>query len=280
MPEISTLIKKRVSCRTYADKPLAEKALRELTAVAATEHIGPFGNKPEFQLINPDMSSPAEWKNLGTYGVIKNARLFLAGKIKKGDKAIVDYGYCMETLILQATALGLSTCWLAGTFNAGGFAKTVRLGEDELLPAISPVGYPADEKSFMEKIFRRFAGSNFRKPWSEIFFTGNFTKPLTKEQAGKYTEALENVRLAPSASNKQPWRIVLDTTGNYFHFYLDRAFGYNLREVPIQDLDMGIAMNHFESTLRETGSTGSWLVSTGAPRQNSLDYIVSWQESI
>lgn len=280
MPGITALIKKRMSCRTYADKPLPEQLLQKFTGFVAADHTGPFGNKPEFRLINLDTSSPAEWKNLGTYGVIKNARLYLSGKIKKGDKATVDYGYCMETLILQATALGLGTCWLAGTFNASGFARAVNRSDDELLPAISPVGYPADQKSFTEKIFRRFAGSNFRKPWPEIFFTGNFSTPLTQAQAVKYAEALENVRLAPSASNKQPWRILQDTTGNTFHFYLNRAFGYNLREVPIQDLDMGIAMNHFESTAKETGIIGNWIISANAPPTSSFDYIVSWQESI
>jgi hypothetical protein len=50
-------------------------------------------NKPEFQLINLDMSDPAKWKNLGTYGVIKNARIFLVGKINKSNKAVEDFGY-------------------------------------------------------------------------------------------------------------------------------------------------------------------------------------------
>lgn len=278
MAEISALIRKRISCRTYSAKPLEAELRRKFADLVAAEHTGPFGNKPIFRLIDLDMASAEEWKNLGTYGVIKNARLFLAGKIAKSDKAVEDYGYCMETLILRATELGLGTCWLAGTFNASGFARAVNRTENEFLPAVSPVGYPADQKSFLEKIFRRFAGSNFRKPWKDLFFAGDFTTPLTGEKAGKYAEALENVRLAPSASNKQPWRILLDTAGNSLHFYLDRAFGYTLREVPIQDLDLGIAMNHFESTAKEAGIAGKWQISTNAPRQNSLDYVVSWQE--
>lgn len=32
--------------------------------------------------------------------------------------------------------------------------------------------------------------------------------PLEKEEAGNYEAALEMVRIAPSASNKQPWRIL------------------------------------------------------------------------
>ncbi|MEN6330591.1 MAG: nitroreductase family protein [Smithella sp.] len=278
MPEISRIIQKRVSCRTYADTPVEENLRNELERLVAAEHTGPFGNKPKFQIINLDMSDPAKWKNLGTYGVIKNARLFLAGKVKKGNKAVEDYGYCMECLILKATALGLGTCWLAGTFSAGGFAGAVNLQKNELLPAVSPIGYPAQRKSLTEKIFRLTAKSDRRKPWPLIFFIGNFSTPLTPQQAGKYSEALENVRLAPSACNKQPWRILLDTAGNAFHFYLQRTFGYKLRGVPIQDIDMGIAMNHFEFTLRELEINGQWIIKENVPRINSLDYIVSWQE--
>jgi len=279
MPEMSRLIQQRVSCRTYADTPVAENLREELEKLVAAEHRGPFGNKPQFQLIHFDTTDPARWQNLGTYGVIKNARLFLAGKVKKGFKAVEDYGYCMESLILKATALGLGTCWLAGTLSAGGFGRAVNLQKNELLPAISPIGYPAHRKSLTEKIFRLTARSDRRKPWPLVFFAGNFSIPLTPALAGKYSEALENVRLAPSACNRQPWRILQDEAGNTYHFYLQRAFGYKLRDVYIQDLDMGIAMNHFELTLRELKISGQWIIKENAPPVNSLDYIVSWQEN-
>jgi hypothetical protein len=137
MPTITASIKKRIACRTYADKPVDEKVLQEFTKLVDAEQIGPFGNKPQFQLINLDMTSPEKWKKLGTYGVIKNARYFLVGKIKSDKLAIVDYGYCKEKLILRATALGLGTCWLAGTFKTSNFAKAVDLKENEVLPTIS-----------------------------------------------------------------------------------------------------------------------------------------------
>jgi nitroreductase len=280
MLEITELIRKRVSCRTYADKPVEEKTLQKFRKLIAAKHVGSFGNKPKFQLINLDESSLGDWNNLVTYGVIKNARFFLVGTIKNSERAMEDYGYCKENLILKATELGLGTCWLAGTFNAGGFARAVDLAEGEVLPTVSPIGYPADQKSFTEKIFRGFAGSDHRKPWPDIFFTGNFSTPLTKAMAGKYAEVLENVRLAPSASNKQPWRILQDAAGNTFHFYLERAFGYTLREIPLQDIDMGIAMSHFELTAHEMGVKGKWLTDADAPQTNLLDYIVSWQETI
>ncbi len=281
MKVLSEIIKKRISCRTYSDRPIEDKVLRAFTASINTAHIGPFGNSPVFKLITPVSATNQELKKLGTYGVIKNARMFLVGTIKNGRMAMEDYGYCKEILILKATALGLGTCWLGGTFKASEFARAVDLQEDQILPTVSPIGYPAEERSLTEKIMRRIAGSDHRKPWSDIFFADDFATPLTQPQAGKYCDALENLRLAPSASNKQPWRILLDTSKKVFHFYLSRATGYKfLGLVFLQDIDMGIAMSHFEITAREQGLAGIWKGDTNAPKETALDYIVSWQSKI
>jgi nitroreductase len=276
----SETIKKRISCRTYSDRSVEDKVLKAFTVSINAVHIGPFGNSPVFKLITPVSATSQELKKLGTYGVIKNARMFLVGIIKNDRMAMEDYGYCKETLILQATALGLGTCWLGGTFKASEFAQAVDLQEGEILPTVSPIGYPAQEKSITERIMRRIAGSDNRKPWSDIFFANDFSKPLTQAQAGKYSEALENLRLAPSASNKQPWRILYDAKLNTFHFFLERSLQYKmLGIVHLQDIDLGIGMSHFEITAREQGLAGKWQVDTNAPKETSLDYIVSWQKT-
>jgi len=281
MATLSEIIKKRISCRSYSDKPLEDKVLKAFAASINMAHIGPFGNKPVFKLITPVSATNQELKKLGTYGVIKNARMFLVGTIKNGRMAMEDYGYCKEILILKATALELGTCWLGGTFKASEFAQAVHLREDEILPTVSPIGYPAEERSLTEKIMRRIAGSDHRKPWSDIFFANDFATPLTRQQAGKYSEALENLRLAPSASNKQPWRILYTAKLNTFHFFLERSLQYKmLGIVHLQDIDMGIAMSHFEITAQEQGLAGLWQVDTNAPKETPLDYIVSWQSEI
>ncbi len=279
MPKITEIIKKRMSCRTYSESPIEDKVLKEFSASINAVHTGPFGNQPKFKLIKLTSFPPQEWEKLGTYGVIKNAQLFLVGSIQNGQMAMEDYGYCKEKLILQATDLGLGTCWLGGTFQLSRFAQAIGLQEGELLPTVSPVGYPAQQKSFTERMMRWGAGSDNRKPWSDIFFAGNFSQPLTLVQAGKYSEALENLRLAPSAGNKQPWRILRDAKLNAFHFYLSRAFGYNsLWRVSLQNIDMGIAMCHLESTAQETGLKGKWQIDAAAPKEKSLDYIATWQD--
>lgn len=279
MPKITEIIKKRISCRTYSERPIEDKVLKEFSTLIKARHTGPFGNHPNFKLIKLTSLTNQEWKQLGTYGVIKNAQFFLVGSIQNDNLAMEDYGYCKEKLILKATKLGLGTCWLGGTFQISRFAQAIGLQEGEFLPTISPVGYPARQKSFTESIMRWSARSDKRKPWSDIFFAGNFSQPLTPSQAGKYSEALENVRLAPSATNKQPWRILRDAAQNNFHFYLSRALGYNLlRNVSLQDIDLGIAMCHFELTVKETGLKGRWEINAAAPIKKSLDYIVTWRD--
>ncbi len=275
---VTEIIKKRFSCRTYSEKSIEDKVLQEFVTILNSVHKGPFGNQPKFRLIHITSFTPQEGEKLGTYGVIKNARLFLVGIIKDGPLAMEDYGYCKEEIILKATALGLGTCWLGGTFQSGSFARAVDLQKDELLPTITPIGYPAQRKSLTEKMMRGFAGSDKRKKWAEIFFADDFATPLTQTHAGIYEEALENIRLAPSASNKQPWRILYDAKHNIFHFFIMRSFSYKLMGiVSLQDVDLGIVMSHFSLTLQEQGIKGKWLVDPNAPKEKTLDYIASWQ---
>ena len=277
MQTLSDAIKKRVSCRTYSDKPIEENIRGKLESILNAVHEGPFGNKTKFKLLSLDFITPDGWKKMGTYGVIKGTRNFLAGIISPGPMAMEDYGYCMETVILKVTALGLGTCWLGGTFQSGAFAYAAGLQKGELMPTITPVGYPADEKTLTEKIMRRFAGSDKRKPWSDIFFIDDFPHTLPENSAGRYREALENLRLAPSASNKQPWRVLYDSKDNVFHFFVERSRQYKMLGIShLQDIDLGIAMSHFEITARDQGLAGIWQVDTNVPKEKSLEYTASW----
>jgi nitroreductase len=272
------MIRKRYSCRSYSDHPIEESVLQSFRQMVNAPQKGPFGNNPRFALISMNTFSRDEWKKLGTYGVIKNAHLYLAGMISPAPMATQDYGYCKEKLILKATQLGLNTCWLGGTFAISTFGHAAGMRRNELLPTITPIGYAAPRRSLTERVMRGFAGSDHRQPWSALFFNGSAANPLSPEEAGLYREALENVRLAPSASNKQPWRIIYEKNRNTFLFYLSRAFGYrHMRDVSLQEIDIGIAICHFELTVKELGLAGSWRQDDFAPQIKSLEYVASWQ---
>jgi nitroreductase len=64
-------------------------------------------------------------------------------------------------------------------------------------------------------------------------------------------DALEAVRLAPSAVNKQPWRVVIRK--NAAHFYVKHDKGYLTPDYDLQKIDLGIGMYHFEQELLEEG---------------------------
>ena len=68
------------------------------------------------------------------------------------------------------------------------------------------------------------------------------------------------MRLAPSAVNKQPWRVVV--CDNKAHFYEKRSKGYiSADNWDIQKIDMGIALCHFELEAKECGISASFSVS-------------------
>jgi len=271
-------IKKRVSCRTYQRGPIKENDQQKLRNFLLTNVRGPFGNRVRFELIDLAAKERDEIKTLGTYGFIKGASMFIVGAVAKGRRAMEDYGYCMEKIILMASHLGLGTCWLGGTFNRSASASKINKREDEVVPAITPVGYPRDRKSMMDSAVRFFAKSNTRKAWEELFFLGDTKSFLARSMAGAYELPLECVRMGPSASNRQPWRVVKEIDKDVFHFYISRTPGYAERfpDVSLQDVDMGIAMCHFEVALQEMNLKGSWQDVQSPPPQKGLEYVVSW----
>ncbi len=274
-------IKKRVSCRTYQEKQVDQDAKILLENFLKTNTKVPFGSRLRFRLLDLSDMERSELKGLGTYGVIKGASLFIAGAVTKGPMAMEDFGYAMERNVLEATELGLGTCWLGGTFNRSGFAERMELAGDEVLPAITPVGYASAKKSVTDRLFRFTAASHTRKSWQEMYFHGDLNTPLTILEAGAYGDVLEAVRLAPSASNKQPWRVMMEEEGSRFHFFLKRTPVYDklFQGISLQNIDMGIAISHFEMAAAEAGLNGAWKIQEPDIAANGAEYIVTWNEN-
>ena len=197
-------IKERYSVRTYGLQKLESNKLKELRDFLAGNTKGPFGNAVRFKLVDVSENAVNELKKYVSYGNVKGASHFIAGTVKKGTKSMEDFGYCMEKNILLATSLGLGTVWLGGSLNRSNFALEMNAAPDELIPAITPLGYAADKRSVMDKLLRTMSGGKHRKEFNQLFYDSNSSTPLEKSTCGKYSEILEAVRLSPSASNKQP----------------------------------------------------------------------------
>lgn len=272
IPIVET-IKKRCSVRTYQDKEL-EPDVREMLQSYMDNLENPFGMQVKKYIIDKKLASEGE--KLGTYGVIKGASTFMGISVPDKDLAHVAAGYEFENLILEATALGLGTVWLAATFNREGFASAMGVPKNELFPAISPVGYPAAKRSLTESLMRTAMRSSSRKEWNTLFYLDNFQTPLHKDESGDYAEPLEMLRLAPSDKNTQPWRVL--KASNSYHFFVTYKSGISRGEEIIKRVDAGIALSHFHQTVLELGLKGCFKQTE--PENIELPqntyYITSW----
>ena len=277
------VIKRRFSCRIHTDKLIDEDIQLRIKEFLETHNVGPFGNQMRFALIAATEDDHQALKSLGTYGFIKGAKGFIVGALGADAKKLEDFGYIMEYAILFATDLGLGTCWLGGSFTKSNFAKKMNATEQETVPAVASIGYIAEHSKAKDWI-RSKAGGAARLPAEQLFFQETFRDPVPLHQIGAYAQVLDAVRWAPSASNKQPWRIV--RVGDNWHFYLQRTKGYGkdsllgkmLRVADLQRVDMGIAMCHFELTAHELGLNGRWVLAEPdiEKLEENSEYTVSW----
>lgn len=243
---IPKVIETRRSVRTFEEKALwKEDADKIMTFAAAADN--PYHLPIEWRLLDAK-------KDGLTSPVIVGTDRFIAGKLKRLPHAEEAFGYSFEKIVLYAESLRIGTTWIAGTMNRAAFEKAMSLREDEVMPCVSPLGYPAAKMSLRESMMRKGIKADSRIAFEKLFFDGSFEKPLTKEKAGKLADVFEAVRLAPSAVNKQPWRAVV--CGNTVHFYEKQSGGYvSENGWDLQKIDLGIALCHFDCAAAENGLT-------------------------
>ena len=267
MHNIDALVRGRRSVRTFEECPVSQKELDQLFAFLA-KTTNPYGLPVEFKLLDGT-------KQKLNCPVVVGTDLYVGAKMKRAPHFNEAFGYSFELLVLYAQSLGLGTVWVGGTMDRAAFEKAMELTTDEVMPCMSPLGYPAKKMSLRETMMRKGIKADDRMPFEELFFDGSFDAPLVQEKAGALVHPLEMVRLAPSAVNKQPWRVVL--ADNAAHFYLKRSKGFNGGTIDMQKIDMGIALCHFELAARDSGLAPRFMQSDPGLAAEGLEYIASYQ---
>jgi len=271
---VSDVIRARLSCRTYDPAPIPLDKLTEMTLLLELLNAQ-AQSKIRYALIELNQNPDDKRIKLGSYGVLSGSHTFMIAIIedKMGDP--FELGFLFEQAILKATDLGLGTVWLGGTFNRTDFEKQLAMAPNEAIAIVSPLGLPKEKRSLIDSAMRFGAGSNNRKPWSDLFFDQDLKHPLSREAAGDYAEVLELVREGPSASNKQPWRFVKDQVA--YHLFLDRTPGYgSMMRYDLQLNDAGIAKCHFELACIDMRLKGKWKILDPKPQCGTWEYVVSW----
>jgi hypothetical protein len=183
------------------------------------------------------------------YGNIKFAPSFLAFIGDMSDRNVQEkMGYTSEGIILEATALGLGTCWVALTFRSKSALAMLKLDKGEKLIGVSPVGYATDVLTFEERAFTGFGANHQRKPFSTM--VSGMPEP---EWPAWARAAVEAARLAPSAINRQPWNFHIEKNS------LTVAVKSPGMEFNVSKrLDCGIAMLHVGLGALSCGRQGKW----------------------
>jgi nitroreductase len=253
-------IAQRHSRRSFDGRPLPPEALDALR-----EHCARFRPFADARAVVVDGVSPDVWVlhkedrgitppalNLfagvaGSYGRITGApaALVFVGAAALGTEHHV--GYTAQAVILEATALGLDTCWVGGFFSPSRTAEIVDLAPDERVLAVSPVGHAEARVTRRERLLFRTGGTKKRLELQNIA-----VGLLVKDWPGWAVAGVRAVRPAPSAMNRQPWRFRLEGDGVVLG--LD---GYESGFIA-KRLDCGIAMLHFELGVCHFGRAGAW----------------------
>ena len=263
----------RSSVRTFENSAIKAETMDELNHAIDAVNKG-LSQKAYFKLIQ-SKSKGEEAQKLGTYGIIQGTRNFIAVITTQEEVDALNLGYQIEKIVLIATGLGLGTCWLGGTFDRSSFEDHLSLKNNEKLVILIAFGYKKNKQSMIESTMRILAKSDQRKTSSELFLEGDGKAALDLSAIGDYAKVLEMVRIAPSASNKQPWRIIKDK--DHYHFYLTRTPGYGVMNYDLQLNDIGIAKCHFEFAALELKLIGVWDTVSSAPTTINWEYVTSWK---
>lgn len=260
-------IKNRRSVRTFLDKPFRQDTVDYIASYLENlkQEKGPFNHCIELTEID---IKPG--KKVGTYGIIKNPQKYIAGTVDNTVEGLLDFGYLFEKMILDFNNKHIGTCWMAGTFKRKDFEE-VSFKDNAIMPAVTPIGY-FENRRFFENMMRKAAKSDMRLAYESLFFKDNFKTPMGHENV------LEAVRLGPSASNKQPWRILVKD--DQYHVYIEENVKYNnTLSFKVQYLDIGIAMYHLEAAMKEEDRVKTWVKEdpkVSLPNEN-YHYVVTFK---
>jgi nitroreductase len=234
----------RRSRRLYKPKPISDQVLDRFTA--ACNEFRPFDTARAVLIRH----SEDVFKGIiGAYGKVRGAPFFLAFIGDTGDRYVQEkVGYTGEGVILEATSLGLGTCWVGKSFDRRIASSLITMKEHERVLAVAALGYAAEEESFEERLVTGFGKFHRRKPLIAL------VSGIPEVEWPEWIRAaLLAARVAPSAANRQPWRFLVEQDSITISVdNLHDSLGISKR------LDCGIAMLHIEIAALTCNVSGRW----------------------
>lgn len=220
--ELNEAIERRCSRRTYIDRPIDDEKVRTLEALIKE---GNNEGHLHLQLVLNDGKAFQGIRK--SYGLFKGVQNYIA-LVGKEDKSLREkVGYYGERIVLEATRLGLGTCWIGGSFDKK--SCNCSMEEGEVLIAVIAIGNIPVEHTLKEKIILK-AVHGKSKEVTEMY-------EADEEVPNWFKDGMKAVQKAPSAMNKQPAKF-------YYKNLIVTAKVHGGKDY--QEIDLGIAKQHFE----------------------------------
>lgn len=284
--ELVDAVRMRRSTRTFEPVPLQPEHAAFIQAYLSDpgRMVGPFGGRARIELVELGHGDGLRDREIGTYGYVKGYPSVLVAIARNQPRALVELAEVTHGLVLQLTRIGVASVWLGAAFNRADVQELLTLEPGELIGAMIPIGYATD-KRLKERILRFAIRSDNRKPMDVTYCFGDFNTPLGTH-GGLFRTPLELARRAPSAKNKQSWRVVvardLSRLDIYAAFSLRHQVGVGRKmyACPPEYLDLGTYLKTLEVGLASEGLAGEFVIDdpglTSKPDAD-LAYIASYR---
>lgn len=222
----------RRSVRGYLDREIGDEVETILNKVIS--EVNEEGSY-RFELI---LNSPEAFADMDkTYGVFNNVNNYISIIVNENDEeALEKVAYYGERIVLEATNLGLGTCWVYLSFDKENAASTLK--DSEKLIGVITLGYNTEEFSEGDvKVYDAIESRN-KKP-VEYFYNSDGEAP------DWFIKGITAVSKAPTGANAQP--VVFNYVNGKVTASIDK-------EAHTPEADLGITKFHFIVGVGE----GSW----------------------
>ena len=147
---VSEAICKRYSCRSYEDKPVEKD---KLDSIIESVRLAPSAKNLQdwrFVVVQDKEAKVKLAKAANDQKFLENAGAIIVActnsdHVMRCGQAIgpIDVAIALEHVCLQATELGLATCWI-GSFYPDKVRPILGIPEDITIVELMALGYPAD----------------------------------------------------------------------------------------------------------------------------------------
>ncbi|MGM0603397.1 MAG: nitroreductase family protein [Bacillota bacterium] len=234
--------RKRYSRKKYQKKEISKFTLKSFENFLV--ELNQTYSEVRIELFKEDISNLLPALE-GKYGRITGAPYFMAVFVEKGGKNSWEKaGYLGEAAVLEATDLGLATCWTAGRYREEKSRVNLKMKPNEKLAAVSPLGFSSESYLFNQNFISKLFPRHDRKSLDELCEGG-----FDSDWPGWIKNALKTARIAPSRLNRQPWRFKVEPDQ-----IIVKCKG---TPTPYRKLECGIALLHLEIGAKDGGVSGS-----------------------